>query len=204
MSVLLLWLEGPGGGQVKTLPQGTAQALWGKRGTGAFLCHSSSQAGRGLVLVVFLVKAGAIQRRAGGTLGSVVEAIGRRAELRDLGRCGALPVFVIISVRVPAGGAGVGGERVFRAAVLRAGLVQALGRVLWRPNQELRPSAWQPGTPTSFTQVMSGLTFGKSEKKIDRGEKSELLCCKVSLPITCINTATSLLHVLVIVFYEYN
>lgn len=155
------------------------------------------------MLVVVLVKAGAvgaIERRAGGTFSSVVEAVGRRAELGDLGGCGAFPVYVI----VPAGGAGVGGDRVFRAAVLRAGLVQALGRVLWRPNQELRPSAWQPGTPTSFTQVMSGLTFGKSEKKIDRGEKSELLCCKVSLPITCINTATSLLHVLVIVFYEYN
>jgi hypothetical protein len=168
----VLGLGGLGGGKVEIPPQGTVQVLRGKRGTVAFLRQSPSQAGRGLVLVVVLVKSGAvaaIEHRAGGTFSSVVEAVGRRAELGDLGGCGALPVYVIVS----AGGAGVGGDRVFRAAVLRAGLVQELGRVLWRPNQELRPAAWQPGTPTSFTQVMSGLTFGKSEKrKIDRGEKS--------------------------------
>ena len=60
-------------------------------------------------------------------------------------------------VVVSAGRAGVGGERVFGAAVLRAGLVEAQWGVLWAPHQDLwhRTALRQPGTSAALVQTQT-------------------------------------------------
>lgn len=118
------------GGQV-ALPQ--VQIL---RGKWAVLCCGPDVAGTGLRLVGVLVRAGEVGEPF--LLRSKVESIRWRAELRD------------VSGSVPARRAHVGGGRVLRAAVLRAGLVWTQGRVLWRMHHEVSCTAplRQPGSPS--------------------------------------------------------
>lgn len=134
------------------------------RGEGAFLRHGSGVAGASLGLTAALV----VHPRTGEvggpfSLATTVEPIGRRAELRDL------------RGSVSAGGTGVGGGGggVFGAAVLRAGLVQALGGVFWGTHHEVSCAATlgQPGPSATALRAESLhlhrlLTFGKSKEEI--------------------------------------